>query len=354
MKSQRLAMSQLLTLSMLLCACQGRRAPQVAAILPGLGNFFGNDDKQDDNRLPPPRGPQAQAYPQQEEQRPPPKRPPPPPPRKDKPQKSSEEPSNPQEGEESDDTAVESQQKPPPPPPRPADQEQQEVEEEQMWDPYNPYAQPPGAWGTPQPDGLWGTPQPQYGDWQQQQPYYPDDMQHQLEEFLAREHELMGQIQNLTTSLQTFEQREDLHVRQLDVLTERVMDAEAAAAAERNELMEYRANCTELGHTIALMQDELEEWKMRCATFQEQHEQDEEKMKEIKETLKERDNEVEELASSIETARLTTERENYFAERRQRKQRGFFAWLFGIGRDDSDDDEERLQVRRQMVCCVAY
>lgn len=155
----------------------------------------------------------------------------------------------------------------------------------------------------------------------------------------------MGQIQNLTASLQTFEQREDLHVRQLDVLTERVMDAEAATAAERNELMEKRANCTELGRTIAVMQDELEEWKTRCASLQEQHEADEEKVKDIQATLKERDFEVEELAASIETARLTTERENYYAERITRKKRGFFAWLFGIGRDDSDDDEERLQVR---------
>jgi hypothetical protein len=230
------------------------------------------------------------------------------------------------------------------------DQQQQVVaedEEQQMWDPYNPYAQQqqqPGAWGVPQPDGMWGTPQQQqqYGDaWQQ--PYYPPE-QHALEEFLAREHELMAQIQNLTASLQMFEQREDLHVRQLDVLTERVMDAEAAAADERNELMEKRANCTELGRTIAVMQDELEEWKTRCSTLQEQHEQDEERVKEIQATLKERDYEVEELASSIETARLTTERENYFAERKKRKKRGFFAWLFGIGRDDSDDDDERLQV----------
>ena len=98
------------------------------------------------------------------------------------------------------------------------------------------------------------------------------------------------------------------------------MDAEAAAAAERNELMEHRANCTELGRTIAVLKDELQEWKMKCATLQEQHERDEEKVKEIKETLKERDYEVEELAASIETARLTTERESYFAERRTAKE----------------------------------
>jgi chromosome segregation ATPase len=180
-----------------------------------------------------------------------------------------------------------------------------------------------------------------------QQPPLDDDfqsMQREIEDRIASEHDLIQQIQNLTASLATFAQREDLHVRQLDVLTERVMDAEAAAASERNELLEYRANCTELGRTIATMQDELEEWKNRCEILTEQHERDEERGKEIQETLKERDSEVEELASSIETARLSTEREKYFAARQAKKKRGFFAWLFGIGQYESDDDEERLQV----------
>ena len=343
MKSPR-ALASVLTASFLFCACHGRRIP--AAILPGLGNLFGNEEKKEP--LPPPRGPQTYRS-QQQQQQAPPKRPPPPPPRKQEEQQKTAK-GNPQEDEESQESAEskESQPLPPPPPPR----EDQQQHDEQVWDPFNPYGHSPphGAWGAPPhaDGGIWGTPHAQYGDWQQQQQqqYYPEQGMHQqLEEFIAREHELMGQIQNLTTSLQTFEQREDLHIRQLDVLTERVMDAEAAAAAERNELVEHRNNCTELGRTIAALNDKLEEWKTKCASLQEQHEQDEEKVKEIKEALKERDFEVEELASSIETARLTTERENYFAERRQRKKRSFFAWLFGIGRNDSDDDEERLQVR---------
>lgn len=338
--------------TLLFHSCQARRiAPPAAAILPGLGNIFGSDDEERKGSppLPPPKASQQQ----QQRAVAPPRRPPPPPPRKDKQKVDKTTSSNPQEGEESDDSAVlaeetaqddaSTRQKPPPPPPRQEDQQQQET-----WaDPYSniPYVQQP--WGTPPQQasgGLWGTLPPeqqqqQYGDWQQH--YYPPDQHY--EEFLSREHELMSQIQNLTASLQTFEQREDLHIRQLDVLTERVMDAEALAAAERNELMEKRANCTELGRTIALLNDELDEWKSKCSSLQEQHDLDEEKVKEIQLTLKERDREVEELAASIETARLTTERENYFADRRKRKKRGFFAWLFGIGRDDSDDDEERLQ-----------
>ena len=239
------------------------------------------------------------------------------------------------------------QQRPPPPPPRQQEYEYEPQKQDEMWDPYNPfggYRQPPPlGWGGPPLEGLWGA--PPHGDWIQQQPL--DDfqsMQREIDDRIALENELMNQIQNLTASLATFQQREDLHVRQLDVLTERVMDAEAKAAFERNESLEYRANCTELGRTIALLQNELEEWKNRCATLQEQHERDEERVKELEETLKERDFEVEELASSIETSRLSAERDKYLAARKTKKKRGFFAWLFGIAQNDSDDDEERLQV----------
>ena len=189
---------------------------------------------------------------------------------------------------------------------------------------------------------------------QQQQPYYgegnefvDDDiqiLQREIDDRIAHEQELINQIQNMTASLAIFQQREDLHVRQLDVLTERVMDAEAETASERNELVEYRANCTALGRTVALLQDELEEWKSQCETLREQHEVDEERVRDIQETLKERDFEVEQLASSIEAARLSNERARYLADRKQKKSRGFFSWLFGFGRDESDDDEERLQV----------
>lgn len=334
---------QLLLVFVLTCTCQGHRIP-AAAILSGFGNLFGSDEKEEDRRL------RARPGPQQ-----PPERPPPPPPRKGQQKTVHEEHGNPPAGDESvekddardGDGESKMQQKPLPPPPRQQQYEYEQQKQEDMWDPYNPFGgfqqPPPPGWGGPPLDGVWGA--PPHGDWIQRQPL--DDfqsMQREIDDHITLEHELMNQIQNLTASLATFQQREDLHIRQLDVLTERVMDAEATAAFERNELLEYRANCTELGRTIALMQNELEEWKNRCATLQEQHERDEERVKDIQEILKERDSEVEELASSIETARLSAEREKYFAARKTKKKRGFFAWLFGITQYDSDDDEERLQV----------
>lgn len=348
------ARQPLLLLAVILAgACRAHRIIPVAAIIPGLGGLFGSDEKESDRQMPPPRS--GQDYPQQR----PPKRPPPPPPRSGQQQKTEQENAsqgNPQSGDASVETEEhQTQQKqPPPPPPRQVQQQQEQQRlleeqqnEEQIWDPYNQFSglPPPGWGGLPAPDGTWGMPPPQ-GDWMQQAEMDGfQNMQREIEDRIARELDLWNEIHNLTASLATSEQREDLHMRQLDMLTERVMETEAAAASERNELMELRANCTEMGRAIAVLQDEVEEWKNRCTTLHEQRDQDKERFKEVQETLKARDFEVEELASSIEKSRLGKEREKYLSDRRKKKKGGFFSWLFGVGRDDTDDDEEQLQVR---------
>lgn len=201
----------------------------------------------------------------------------------------------------------------------------------------------------PPPDPAW-TPPPQ--DWHQQQSFYPQEgediddfqrLQRGLDEALTRESELLGHVQNLTSAIATFQQREDLHVRQLDVLTERVMDAEAQTASEQNALLEYQANCTELGHALAVLQDEIKEWENKCANLTARHLSDEAKLTEMMAQVKARNAEVEQFATIVEKSRLADERDRYVAERmRKKKQRGFFAWLFGIG-DGVDGEEERLQ-----------
>ena len=254
--------------------------------------------------------------------------------------------------------------KPPPPPPPPLeviDSKERDTEKEQrdderilppppFWGGFNPY----GPGWMPPPDTAWSAP-PQL--WQQQQQqhqqYYPQEgdeinefqrMQRLLDETLTRESELLGHVQNLTSSLAIFQQREDLHTRQLDVLTERVMDAEAQTASERNTLLENQANCTELGRLIAVLNDEINEWELKCEKLSAQHESDEFKLAEMIDEVKARNTEVEQFATTIEKARLADERDRYVSERnRKKKQRGFFAWLFGVGGDDGDEDE-RLQV----------
>ena len=169
-----------------------------------------------------------------------------------------------------------------------------------------------------------------------------------VESFLVREAALLSELENTTALLSAYAQRDDLHMRQLDVLTERVMDMEAVAAAERNSALEYQANCTELGRTVALLHDEIEEWTSRCRNLTTQNEKGTAQLAKMKAELKERNREVEDLATMIESARLDSERDRYLVERNSRKKkRGFFAWLFGISTKE-EDDEDKLQVSRRL------
>ncbi len=175
----------------------------------------------------------------------------------------------------------------------------------------------------------------------------------ELDESLTREQELMGDLQNATATVIALQQRDELQRRQLDVLTERIIDIETDAATTRNEMAEYQANCTELGRQVALLEDELGEWKIQCQNIQEQHEQDEQRIDDLKDTLQTREQELEELATAIETSRLRDERDKYLEELRQtrtKRKRGFFSylffgWLWGNSKQQVDEEiEAKLQV----------
>ena len=241
---------------------------------------------------------------------------------------------------------------------------------------FDPYGESP-----PQPEGWMGSSEQQQQQqfWDQQQPpmWKPDydeqqqqQQQHngnqdpyagrmndddlirarqELDDALMRESELLREVQNLTSSVHSYEQREDLHLRQLDVLTETVLHTEAELAAERNAAEEFRANCTELGRSMELMQEEMEEWKDMCANLTALHEADSDRIQDLKQGLRERTTELENLAMTVEKARLEDEHDRYLEERHYRKRRGFFAWLFGYGRDDDDGDDDRTTVRSIVV-----
>lgn len=205
----------------------------------------------------------------------------------------------------------------------------------QYWEagPFNPYANLP-----PPPPG-WIGPPPQWD-------HQSGIVQQELDNSVARENFLLNELQNLTSTLSAFQHRESLHLQQLDVLTERVMDAESDAATERNSLVEFRANCTKLEGTVAAMTKEMSVLNQKCQNLTVQHLEDQERYEKIKIKLKERSREVEELATVIEMARIEHDREQYLAERRKKKkQRGFFSWMFGFGEED-ESEEERLQVRQ--------
>ena len=235
--------------------------------------------------------------------------------------------------------------------------EAQPQPDNQAWgqhqDPQGTNSYDPGIFGIPQYQNGPGRGQ-SYQDPQGMNSYDPGmyggvpQYQYELDMSLAREHDLLIQLQNLTDLTASMQQREDLHMRQLDVLTERVMDVEAQAASERNLVLEYEANCTALGMTIATLSDELDEWKQRCTELSELKGQDEERIAEFERLIKEKSAEAEELAIAIENVRLVerVKKGSSNSRRTQSGGGGLFRWIFRLflGSDDSDNEEITREV----------
>lgn len=206
---------------------------------------------------------------------------------------------------------------------------------------------------------------------QQQYPYYPEQnrfdpqmngwnsMEQQFQDALAREQELYGQIQNLTASISAMEQQDQLHVRQMDVLTERIMDSENQVAKERNQALEYKSNCTELGREISALRKDLEDWQARCAEFADKQQLNENKIKELKRNLKAARAEAENLAISIENARIRDQM-GEGSNKKKKKSRGLLGWLFSflvssepeIEEDDPDPEVTRDFEKPPFPCRV--
>ena len=210
------------------------------------------------------------------------------------------------------------------------------------------------SWG----GGSWGNDgQSVQQQLEQQYPYYAGDGQYnsqqnqwptieqQLDDSLNREHSLVDQVQNLTGTITSMQQQDLLHTRQMDVLTERIMEAEAQIARERNNALEYQNNCTEMGRQIAVLHEELLDWQSRCAGFADQHKHSEGKLKELKKDLKEARAEAENLAISIENSRIRDHMDD--SRRKKKKSRGLLGCLFSFlvsSEPELDADMESPQV----------
>lgn len=160
-----------------------------------------------------------------------------------------------------------------------------------------------------------------------------------LDEAFAREQHLLAELHNLTATSTALQQRERLHMHQLDVLTERVMQVETSAATDRLEALEYQANCTELSMQLELQKDISTEWIAKCEALMEQRQADEAIINDLRDNIKTAVREAEELAAMIEQNRM---QEEGVSVKKTKRKRGFFAWLFGFGgsRSDSDGDED--------------
>ncbi|KAL7578128.1 hypothetical protein ACA910_012575 [Epithemia clementina (nom. ined.)] len=180
-------------------------------------------------------------------------------------------------------------------------------------------------------------------------------MQRDLEASLQRQHELALQLQNATAALVGMQQREELHVRQLDVLTERVMDVEAQAAKEHNELLEYQANCSALDLEIVELHGQVEEWNNKCHEAVEKLSKQKTEQTKLEKKWQKAKREAEHLATLVERHRLEELRESY----QQRKSLssaaasggtgggGLLGWI--LGRSATLRDEEELEKLRDLA-----
>ena len=210
----------------------------------------------------------------------------------------------------------------------------------------------PGAFGVPPPlpqqqqQQQWGqTQQAQYEDWETVDPYVA--LQSELEAATAREAELLYQMSNLTASLGAARDAATGRLHTIDVLTERISETEARAASESNAALELRANCTSLAKTVKQLQEEAVAREERCALLEEQKACDDKLLNELRDEIRKKQSELEDLACAIEEDRADAERERYLEEIRQRrKKRGFFGTLFGaIFGKGYDEEEERAKAQ---------
>lgn len=215
-----------------------------------------------------------------------------------------------------------SKQPPPPPPPR---KNSTQILQQQP-QPFPPYGTPLDA----------STSSYYYGgstDTHQQReppppPFADSDvfyLQRDLDLALQREQHWYDQLQNATSALQGFANRETLHTHQLNVLTERVMETENALASQHNQVVELEANCTELARQLSDSQAAAEEATQRCQEWKAQYTTLQEQLHEYETKYQTAQREAHDLAARIERHRLLEEA----GETVRKKRTGFWGWLFG-------------------------
>jgi DNA repair exonuclease SbcCD ATPase subunit len=188
----------------------------------------------------------------------------------------------------------------------------------------------------PPPPPLLSTIQ-QPPDAYQQQLYM---LQLHLDESLQREHHLFMELQNLTLFSDALQQREALHMHQLDVLTERIVDVENSAAHAQNQVLELSANCTELAQQLAQSNAQVDQYRIQCEQLLQLRKNDTSRIAELQQKVKNANRKAQDLAAMMERHRLNAERQKKIAfTAKKKKNRNFLAWMLGFYSDDEDDEE---------------
>jgi chromosome segregation ATPase len=166
-------------------------------------------------------------------------------------------------------------------------------------------------------------------------------LQLHLDESLQREQHLFMELQNLTHFSDALQQREALHMHQLDVLTERIVDVENSAAHAHNQVLELSANCTELARQLAKSNAQVDEYRTRCEDLISIRKNDTARVAELQQKVKHANRKAQDLAAMIERHRLNAEKQKKIAitAKKKKKQRNFLAWMLGLYSDDEDDED---------------
>jgi hypothetical protein len=89
------------------------------------------------------------------------------------------------------------------------------------------------------------------------------------------------------------------------------------------------------------MQEELSDWQQRCQEFAERHTADQAAMEELKQKIKEKELEAEDLAIAMENLRLAERRRGASQSRGHRK--GMLAWMLSFILPRKEDYTESMR-----------
>ena len=230
---------------------------------------------------------------------------------------------------------------PPPPPPPPMTTERTVTTAQPGYD-----SSPP--WGYQQQQNYDPNHNPSYN-------YFDPNAQYQnllmeLDESTLREMTLTHQLQNLTSLVTTLTSESESLVLRIDVMTERLADSESNFHYVHNRNLELDANCTSLAKLVTELRDEISAYESRATQLQDEKDEDEKAIQELRAELRKVTDELEKLACLVETDRFEHERTEYLEElhrkqvQKRKKKRGFLSWLFGW-----DNSDHKLTKEQQVV-----
>ena len=183
---------------------------------------------------------------------------------------------------------------------------------------------------------------------------------YELDESTLREMTLTHQLHNMSIYVDSLTSESENLVMRIDVLTERLADANANFNFVHNRNLELEKNCTQLTATVGSLKEEIAGYEAKIVGIEDEKNDNVKILAELRGELRRVTDELEQLACLVETERFEMEKSDFLKdfkrkqEHKRRKKRGFWAWLFGFESDDKVDDssegeQERLRAAQELA-----